>query len=522
MYPGSDAGEDAYWANFTFTNPAGGGHTYVASLSNYSGALPSQYPGLSTTNAPVWRILSNAERTGGYVVGTAQVDVLLATVPLDQYAIFYNGLLEFSDCAPMTVNGRVHCNTNIYVGSPSALTFNGAVTSTGPESAPAWDGYPTSDWTAAVTFNGGLTTNVPTVTLQIGSSTAYPIIQLPAAGETPASTATNSQGLLYYESPTVLLVSNGCVFMSIRTPPTDGSSLLPGADPSPSNIVVNFNPSNTSATNFTAISSNFPFLSITNSFTDQRQNNDTIVLTQIDVGKYATWLANNSVVQAKYPASQGQYAALLYVADCRTTSSSQMPGVRLTNGVSPPVNGGQGFSVATPDPLYVLGNYNCSNSTYLGTTNTIDTVPCAFMSDALTILSQNWEDSQSSSSYYSDRTACSTTVNAAILTGNVPSTGSTDTTYSGGVHNLPRLLEIWTGDTLTLNTALINVFASGIATNQFQKPGIYYEPPTRVFSFDPNFANPAKQPPGMPCALVPLRFGWCTPPPGTVTYYVSP
>ena len=57
----------------------------------------------------------------------------MAEIPVFQFAIFYNALLEFSDCAPMTINGRVHCNTNIYVGclpAPS-LTFNYMVTCSG-------------------------------------------------------------------------------------------------------------------------------------------------------------------------------------------------------------------------------------------------------------------------------------------------------------------------------------------------------------------------------------------------------
>ena len=58
--------------------------TYVAMLTNnYTGTLPSQYPGLSTTLAPIYRIISNAQlATGGVVTGTAQEDVLLALVRL--------------------------------------------------------------------------------------------------------------------------------------------------------------------------------------------------------------------------------------------------------------------------------------------------------------------------------------------------------------------------------------------------------------------------------------------------------
>jgi hypothetical protein len=279
----------------------------------------------------------------------------------------------------------------------------------------------------------------------------------------------------------------------------------------------------TSTNTPSALATNFPFLVTTNTFTDQRENK-LVKATQIDVGKYGQWIQTNSKVQAKFPAGSGAYPTILYVADNRTTTSSQMTAVRLTNGIAPPANGGLGWSVATPDPLYVLGHYNCTNSSYLGTTNTTASVPSALMSDALTILSSAWKDSKSASSY-TTRNASDTTVNAAILTGNVPSTGSSSSQFSGGVHNLTRLLEDWNSPstkTLTLNTAIMNLFSSEKAIHQFVNPGTYYDPPTRKFSYDLNFLDPAKQPPGIPCALVLVRLNWAVPPPNNVAYNVTP
>ena len=87
---------------------------------------------------------------------------------------------------------------------------------------------------------------------------------------------------------------------------------------------------------------------------------------------------------------------------------------------------------------------------------------------------------------------------------------------------LPRLLEDWSNNTLTLNTSIINLFNSTKATGTFVNPGTYYTPPTRNFSYDLNFEDPSKVPPGIPCALVALRYNWTTPPPNTVTYNVTP
>jgi hypothetical protein len=172
-----------------------------------------------------------------------------------------------------------------------------------------------------------------------------------------------------------------------------------------------------------------------------------------------------------------------------------------------------GFSLATPNPLYVWGNYNIqitgNTNQSVGTTNTDFTVPSALFSDSLTILSANWTDAQSYTAYSSGSSAndaADTTINAAIVTGTVPSTGTSGTTFSGGIHNLPRLLEDWSSQDLWLNTSILRLWNSQMATNQFRNPqGFspapikpYYNPPTRHFSFDQNFLNPAKIPPGIP------------------------
>jgi len=280
-------------------------------------------------------------------------------------------------------------------------------------------------------------------------------------------------------------VSNSTVSLKIQQ---SVNAQVPGADPAP--IIL--------ASTFAMLASNFPFVR-TNIFTDQREMKSVIV-TEIDVGHYAKWIVTNWNVLLKFPPGSGTYPAILYVADERAGTSTQMPAVRLTNGVSLPVNGGLGWTVATPNPLYVLGNYNCTNAAYLGTTNTSAAVPAALMSDALSILSSAWDDSKSSANF-TLRKASDTTVNAAILTGNVPSTGPNFTQFSGGVLNLARLLEDWNSPsthTLTLNTSLVNLFSSKVATNRFSNPGIYYDPPTRQFHGDSNFLNPAKLPPGTP------------------------
>lgn len=432
-----------------------------------------------------------------------------------QYAVFYDGLLEFSSSATMTVEGRVHANSNIYYGTYSTawVTFNGDVSATGSITNKPNNGqtYPAP---ANTTFNAAVNEFVSKVGIAGAVSNLHALIDMPTEGE--SQTSTLGQFRLFNQSQVVLLVSNTSVTAYLRASPGIGQH--PAADPSP--IILN------TSTNAIALRSLFPFLSITATFYDQRESNVNHTA-QIDIGKYRQWLLTNSLVAAKFPPGSGVYPTLLYVADNRTVASDQMTAVRLTNGLVLPENGGQGWTVVTPNPLYVWGNYNCTNQIYLGTTNTSATVPAALISDALTLLSSAWRDSTSSSSVGTSRNASlSNTVNAAILTGDVPSTGTSYTAYSGGVQNLPRLLEDWTGCDLWLNTSIVRLFASTKATGRFQLVGIYYFAPIRHFSFDQNYLDAAKLPPGSPPITPPpvitdQPHDVTAPPGGTVIFTVT-
>jgi hypothetical protein len=364
-YPGcsGDTPNIAYWDQFQFSDASGNlNHTYVQKISTYYGSLPQAYPGRSTANAPLYRIVSNARlrnsRSG--VIGAVQVDVLLALVPLTTYAIFYNGLLEFSTCATMNVRGPVHSNTNIYVGAggSSTLSFYSTVTSSGTITAPANNG---SSWTGASSYNASnwrtyfygtpsnYITRLPTVGLSINMTNTHSLIEIPAVPD-----ATNISGAqrLYNQAQIVLMVGNSNVSMYIREPKI---GLLAGADTAPTLLTTNFYPTNYYASNYVGVATMFNFLTVTNKFYDKREGK-TNLTTQIDVGLYKLWIATNSAVASKIKASDGFYPTILFVTDNRTTNQYQRGVVRLTNGIAPPSNNKQGFSVATPNPLYVWGN----------------------------------------------------------------------------------------------------------------------------------------------------------------------
>lgn len=524
--------ENPFWSDFQFSDGTTAGKTYVAYAYNYSGFLPSAYAGLSTLSAPVYRIVSNVKRTSARytVVGTAQEDVLLALVPLTTWAIFYNGLLEFTQCATMSVDGRVHANGPIYVGTSSSLTFNNAVTTTDTLTAPKVDGgggAQYSPWNTTFNATPSYTTNVTSVSVSLNMTNSHFLIDIPP--DTEDATSDIGKQRLYNQAQIVLLVTNAPsgtgnpTVQLILQSSINGA--VPGDDPSPTILTY---------TNVTAslLSTNLPFLSVSNSFYDQREKKTNLV-TQLDIGRYNTWVSTNSNVQGKLPASSQIYPTIMYVADRRNVNVKQLPVVRLVNAAQIPSNNQMGFSVATMNPLYTLGDYNIQTSSSgpqsTGTANPANKFPSALLSDSLTILSANWTDAEGSTAYNNSsgaNDATDTTINAAIITGTVQSTGTSATTFSGGVHNLPRLLEDWSSQDLYLNTSILRLFDSNMATNQFRNPqgfspspvNPYYNPPTRHYAFDQNFLDPAKVPPGIPTVLVPIRFGWGVPPPAVTTY----
>src|SRR3989442_4339035 len=139
--------------------------------------------------------------------------------------------------------------------------------------------------------------------------------------------------------------------------------------------------------------------------------------------------------------------------------------------------------------MYIKGNYNVTTNgtpVNLGTSDTSAALPASVAADAVSILSVNWNDA-SSASALSSRIAGSTTVNCAILAGNVPTTTSS---YSGGLENFPRFLEDWSGQTLTYNGSRVSMDDKPIRTPPWTGNAAsvsIYSPPLSNLSFQQTF-----------------------------------
>jgi len=184
--------------------------------------------------------------------------------------------------------------------------------------------------------------------------------------------------------------------------------------------------------------------------------------------------------------------------------------------VRPDGNGG-GFTVASDNPVYILGNYNANNAGF-GNPH----ASSAVLADTVTFLSNSWTDMESwksptcaantgtcagavgrtgATTYYRVAVATGKTIAFQFYTGpgtptwaGAPSDFGTD----GGVHNFLRYLENWGGQTSNYMGSMVSLYYEQYATGSFKCCDMVYDPPTRNYQFDLDFQNPNKMPPGTP------------------------
>ena len=505
-YTGLTADTSSWPVQFSFSNPSNTTQpTYINGTANWTTnwiQLGSPYAGDWASVVQTTVISTATANNQSYSVpATVEEDFQLAAIPITQYAIFYDMDMEISPGQDMTVNGKTYVMGKIWASPGGHLIFGDTVQCTGNYThGRDHANDPQSDGGGAITFNvgGGAQTNAPPLIMPVGTNSdgtgAQAILGLPPTGTDPDSQA----GQSYLYNTCDLIISNASTgVISTYFQDTNNVSRLTLIPP---DLII----TNGSGTNIT-YSTNYSFVGNTN-FYDYREKK-TVQAVELNVGALNTWLAgaNGSTYNTQDYTDTGHYIRSAYVYNNATASSTQLPAVRMANGSVLPT---QGFTVATPDPLYVLGNYNATGAA-LGTTNTLNSAPAGLMGDAITVLSTSWRDTYTSGTGLSSRNAGSTTVNAATFEGIVVSTNFGGTKYfSGGVENFLRLLEDWGGDTLTYNGSIIVMFASQYATNYWQSPGVYYQVPTRKWGFDMNYTQLNKLPPAFPQVRSLVRQSW--------------
>ena len=157
------------------------------------------------------------------------------------------------------------------------------------------------------------------------------------------------------------------------------------------------------------------------------------------------------------------------------------------------------MTVVAENPVYIQGDYNTGGTppsdsgTY--TSNTVSGYTeryAGVVGDAISILSGAWVDTNSDKSI-SSRIATSTTVNAALVTGEVPSSSGT---YSGGGENFVRFLEDWqkNSQTFTYYGSMVELFNSEQATGTWSPSANVFKAPSLHWYYDTKFQDGS--PPG--------------------------
>ena len=186
-----------------------------------------------------------------------------------------------------------------------------------------------------------------------------------------------------------------------------------------------------------------------------------------------------------------------------TTSTTTKRGIRLKNGATLPSSG---MSVVSDNPVYIQGDYNTggtpasdsgtftspTTSSYSHNSDGSPTINAAVLADAINVLSGAWLDTNSDQPV-SKRLATSTTVNAGLLSGEVPSGGGK---YSGGGEGFVRFLEDWqkNNNTFTYYGSMIELFNSQQAIGAWSSSASIFKQPGLHWYYDTNFKT--SSPPG--------------------------
>ncbi|MBN1913245.1 MAG: hypothetical protein JW788_02475 [Candidatus Omnitrophica bacterium] len=439
------------------------------------------------------------------IKATLNQAVILRLVYTFQHTVFYSQDLEILPAPSMTLAGRIHSNSDIFLDcydSGATLTVNseylrsaghiyhgrkidrrhspgrvrikkagtGSYNYMNPSGflnvPPYYDSesWPSADgtWIADATTRWGGTVQ--------DSSHGVSELVVPSVG----SIATDG----YYSQIANIYIYNDTVYTGL--PAALGGSGVPisegsGADDLPPGTITT---------------------------TDQFKNNREgkfVSMTNIDMQKLAGYVDDADKADG-VPSRTSRIPSngLMYVTRDQAVGAGEQPGIRLVKGDE--IERSNGLTVVSNDPVYVQGDYN-----------TVSKKAAAIICDSLNILSNSWDDDADSTqttepNFSTYRTASTTTVNAAFIAGT--ETTMPWTSDGGGLQNYPRFHEKWTGITLNITGSFVSLGESQIATGHYAWGPPQYYPPNRNWQWDTDFSNHSNLPPFTPWAVEARRGAW--------------
>lgn len=447
------------------------------------------------------------------------------------YAMFYVDDLELQPSTPLTLNGPIHTNGSLYIGTSNFTAANPSYASPTP--------FPTSGRVEyGADYVNGYSPKDPrypgsgfTAPNFAKSSSSLPLSDCPpsqvspylpfgwnlklnaAAGggtnddsyheiiERPATSPDPLANVRYYSQPGYRIVINADTTVTITR--INGSGTVTTLNGSDYNA---FCANNGQGTSSTVIEQNKPLY--------DRREGAAVKVTNIDISKLVSGASGMT-----------GWTGLLYLADAgaatynadgtvktagtaatvtinSTNYSTTKRAFRLINGyampstpAASPYPATNGLTIVSENPVYIQGNYNTAttsgatvpsnNGTYTdpdANSPSYARKPAAVIADAITVLSLGWSDSNSAQGIGVRGASANLTINAALVSGNVPSNG---TRYSGGGENFIRLLENWSSRTFCYYGSMVQLYPSNQAIGAWNGDGtVYVSPQTDRWYYD--------------------------------------
>ena len=431
-----------------------------------------------------YQVNSTTFSSEGHVEAELQLRVNSRLVPLFQFAIFFNKDLEVTPGPAMSLSGPVHTNGDLFLAAYTSVDVDGQVTSAGD----MFRGRKEADlcWTGPFRVADPSTlSELPTCSsgrrLITGSDvsawngmvkTGVDLVEVPQPDElTPVA------GKLYWDRADVRIM------LDVNSSPTIELRKADGTLHAESGTLNGCGAVSTS-----------------NSFYNNREG-AYIRMLDVDMTALFNCIHNNpNVMDGKLLNDATDRGLVFYFGvDGPDSGTLNAYGVRMVNGDelastavgAPDV---RGLTVVTDQAAYVQGHYN-----------RLSKEPAAILADSINVLSNSWADSDSTQSLYaSARDASTTTINAAFLsgtdtTGNAEGVAGRDIgSYSGGVHNLPRMHEDWNGVTLTYRGSLVSLNMPLHVDGGLIVGSPQYSPPIRDYNYDTDFNVASNLPPLTP------------------------
>lgn len=411
------------------------------------------------------------------------------------WAIMFNDDLELGPDSALSLNGWVHTNGKLYTPS-NQLTLtdrlsyvnewtmgwdpNDADHFGSPPGMPNYNAeYPPGTEQSYIPFGWDPSTLINTTDTLVNNDSYREVIERPA---NPVQTDAWADTRFYNQAGIVILI-NAANVITVYQGPAGARSNVTGES--------NNGPGGTAAQ--AAVES----LSFNKFITDNRR------MSASDLTQVRTVQFNMEAFRARYPTNTTKdWNGIIYIADTSAGLGAKR-GIKIVNAGKVPTNG---ITIASENPVYIQGDFNSgktssasppsnsgdpTDSTAAGYTKQ----PCLIAADAVTLLSNNWNDANSGLSL-AERFATNTTVNSAIIAGNVQTNSTGGGDYSGGAENFVRFLEDWQsgGSTFTYYGSMIQFFRSAQASESWgTNPSVTYSPPTLKWYFDKDLTT--KSPP---------------------------